>query len=147
MEITPKGKFIPTTTSDYNALAGNPSLFSSVYPYFELSTDNVFMTNSTLTQMATSLYNKMYLWKEAFNTASEDDSFWNNAYSQIYNCNVIISNVDGSTNGTESDKLRIKSEAMFNRAYYYWYLVNAYGKSYDVVTSTTDLGCPIGNGS
>jgi len=143
MDITPKGKFIPKTTNDYYELAGNPSFYSSIYPYVELTTDNVYMTNVVLTQMTASPYGKMYLWKEVFHLATEDDYIWNGAYTQIYNCNVIISNVDASTNGTESEKALIKAETMLNRAYYYWFLVNVYGKSYDVVTSKTDLGVPL----
>jgi len=101
------------------------------------------MTNANLTPMSNTVNAKSYLWQESFFTAVEDDALWNNAYAQIYNCNVILSNVDASLNGTESEKTLIKAETMLNRAYYYWFLVNVYGKSYDAVTSKTDLGVPL----
>ena len=57
--------------------------------------------------------------------------------------NVVIENIMGSKGGTPEDKNRIMTEAKVNRAYYYWMLVNLYGKAYDSNTAGTDLGVPL----
>ena len=52
--------------------------------------------------------------------------YWNNAYSQIRNANVIISRLDNAGLATE-DRNRILAEAYFHRAFWYYRLVHQYG--------------------
>lgn len=78
---------------------------------------------------------KAYLWQDEFFTKTEDDQIWNDAYSVIYTCNLVLERTDGSTGGSETDKKRVKAEARFNRAYYYWWLHSCYAKAYDPSTA------------
>ncbi len=64
-------------------------------------------------------------------------------YRVIGNANYIIDNIDGAT-GTDSDKNRIKGEALTLRAYAHFFLVQLYGKRYDATAKpNTQLGVPL----
>src|SRR5690606_25236025 len=47
-------------------------------------------------------------------------TYWNNAYDQIRNANVVISRIDAPEWETEQDKNEILGEAYFPRAYWYF---------------------------
>lgn len=53
--------------------------------------------------------------------------YWDLAYEQIKNANVIISRIDQPVWGSEEDKNQILAEAYFHRAYWYYRLVHQYG--------------------
>lgn len=53
--------------------------------------------------------------------------YWNVAYNQIRNANVIISRIDAPDWNTEKDKNEILGEAYFHRAYWYYRLVHQFG--------------------
>lgn len=64
-------------------------------------------------------------------------------YRVIGNANTIIDNI-AATTGTESEKTRIKAEAITLRAYAHFFLVQLYGKRYDAAAKpNTQLGVPI----
>lgn len=52
---------------------------------------------------------------------------WNTAYKQIYMANAILEGVNNSTALLETDKKRIKGEALFIRSLLYYYLTNIWG--------------------
>lgn len=53
--------------------------------------------------------------------------FWNNVYPQIFVCNSAIEGLNKSTLLTPAVKQQLVGEAMFMRAFFYFYLVNLYG--------------------
>ena len=62
-----------------------------------------------------------------------EDEDWNKAYHCINICNMVIDAIDEQHAANEEQKLeksRIKGEAHFLRALYYFTLVNMYGKPY-----------------
>lgn len=64
-------------------------------------------------------------------------------YRIIGNANYIIDNVDAAV-GTESEKARVKSEAITLRAYAYSYLVQFFGKRYDAnAKPNSQAGVPL----
>ena len=64
-------------------------------------------------------------------------------YRIIGNANFIIDNID-KAEGTDAEKIRIKSEALTLRAYAYSYLVQLYGKRYDAtVKPNSQPGVPL----
>lgn len=63
---------------------------------------------------------------------------WNTAYKQIYMANAILEGVNNSTALLETDKKRIKGEALFIRSLLYYYLTQIFG---DIPYATgTDYG-------
>lgn len=73
------------------------------------------------------------------------DQLFNNLYNRIARINAIIHNVPGLKEKGESEKElnRISGEARFLRAYYYFVLVNMYGKPYKPSTAAIDFGVPL----
>ena len=64
--------------------------------------------------------------------AAEDED-WNQAYHGINTCNMVLNAIDeqkAENEEQELEKNRIKGEAAFLRALYYFQLVNLYGKPY-----------------
>ncbi|MEG0796606.1 MAG: RagB/SusD family nutrient uptake outer membrane protein [Odoribacter sp.] len=143
LDVTPKGKLLPKTTQDYDEMMADPSHPSGAYPTVDLCGDNVIFNERALTSMVTSSTGKAYLWMEDFYTATEDDQVWNGCYNKIYTFNLVLERVDNSVDGTDSQKKRIKAEARFNRAYYYYFLHNCYAKAYDSQTAGADLSVPL----
>lgn len=67
----------------------------------------------------------------AFKQGDYDENYgseaWTNAYKGIYQASVFIHNVDRNYNLTEEERLDMKGQARFVRAYYYWLLLRRYG--------------------
>jgi starch-binding outer membrane protein, SusD/RagB family len=78
-----------------------------------------------------------------YNTENEN---WVEIYKLINVANNIIYSDTKVSHSTQEDKtgvLKVDGEAHFLRAYYYFWLVNLYGKAYNPSTAKTDLGVPI----
>jgi tetratricopeptide (TPR) repeat protein len=73
------------------------------------------------------------------------DQFFNVMYSKIARINSIIYNVQSlREKGEPASALnRISGEARFLRAWYYFMLVNIYGKPFKTATASTDFGVPL----
>lgn len=69
------------------------------------------------------------------------DNTWKILYQRINALNIILYELKEYEN--EADHDRIKGEALFLRAGYYWWLVNIYAKAYDVRTADGDPGVPL----
>lgn len=74
----------------------------------------------------------------------------NGAWTKIYYCinvaNNIIAAADDVPHVTESEQMglhKVRGEAHFLRAYYYFWLANLYGKPYEAATASTDLCVPL----
>jgi starch-binding outer membrane protein, SusD/RagB family len=55
------------------------------------------------------------------------NNFWTSSYSSIYHANLILERLNISVNLTESVKSQLKGEAIFIRAFLYFYLTNLFG--------------------
>lgn len=66
---------------------------------------------------------------------------WNTFYERINGCNVILYEAERFIDDPLYDK--IKGEAYFLRAFYYFYMTNIWGAPYNTETSATDLAVPI----
>ena len=76
----------------------------------------------------------------------DDNAEWTACYYGINVVNNILAALP-SVPCTTDDEIRgcgkVRGEAHFLRALYYFWLVNAYGQPYDAATATTDLGVPV----
>lgn len=72
-----------------------------------------------------------------------NDADWNNFYAQIYISNVVLDKIEEASGTNEDLRKMTKGEALAQRAYAYFMLVNIYGKHYNSATSLTDLGVPL----
>ena len=73
--------------------------------------------------------------------SSTANDAWSELYRYINALNIILYEAEEFKN--EPDYNRIKGEAMFLRATYYWWLLNIYSKAYDVKTADKDPGVPL----
>jgi hypothetical protein len=55
-----------------------------------------------------------------------NSSYWNNFYTWISDCNQILANID-NVSFDDTSKANLKGQALFMRAYSYWWLVRLYG--------------------
>ena len=68
------------------------------------------MKEDYLTYYILSDNGKAYTWQEEFYRAEEDDMTWNGAYSIIYTCNLVLSEVPGINDGTDAYSAQVMAE-------------------------------------
>ncbi|PRD46062.1 RagB/SusD family nutrient uptake outer membrane protein [Sphingobacterium haloxyli] len=98
-------------------ILGNRTFYGDVWPYWlNVSTDieytNTGSANATV-----------YIYGPAEANVTD---FWKALYTGVYRANLILDVVDG-TDLDDGSKNRIKGQALFLRAYYYFMLVSNYG--------------------
>ena len=143
LEVTPKGKFLPETVADYELFMNDPVMAYAGYGNEEFMTDDINYNDSLLAGMNDSRAAKSYLWTKDLMKELEDDPEWNNSYSNIYNCNLVLSKIGTATGGTPEDVSRLTAEAKIRRAYHLFHLANLFGNDYQAATAGTDLAVPI----
>ncbi|MCR9011541.1 RagB/SusD family nutrient uptake outer membrane protein [Gabonibacter chumensis] len=78
-----------------------------------------------------------------YNGSIFTDADWKRMYQHVGYLNVIISYVKEFSDEPEEIRRRIKGEALFLRAGYYFMLVNLYAKPYVKGTAALDMGVPL----
>lgn len=93
-----------------------------------------------------------HTWQQRTGTKQDYTDFyventtWTKVYKNINVANNILNSVDKVPQVMDAEiegAHRVKGEALFLRGYYYFWLVNIYGKPYNPQTSSTDLGVPL----
>ncbi|MFG6426931.1 RagB/SusD family nutrient uptake outer membrane protein [Lepagella muris] len=93
-----------------------------------------------------------YTWQQdtgmdrEFKYMGGDDKYFNTPYSRINVCNMVISLIDEQPEPDATDKVeksRVKGEAYFLRAIYYFMLANLYCEPYDPATASSKMGMPL----
>lgn len=134
--------FTPQTTESYSELlfgTGYPQASDGVeraIPYMDDDVQ-VYSGSQNFAQVAAEIL-PAYAWQPDFfqqmvgngliSQANLDG--YNNCYSRIVGANIAIQYADGSI-GTQADKDYLKGQAFALRAYYYFMLVNLYGRPYN----------------
>ena len=83
---------------------------------------------------------------EKFKYVGGDEKYWNMLYEKINVANMVIALIDEQPEANPEDrygKERVKGEAHFLRAAYYFLLVNLYGQPYNPATAATVPGVPV----
>lgn len=97
-------------------------------------------------------YFSAFTWQQEMGMDTElryiggDDKLWNCLYKRINICNMVISLIDEQPENVPEDavqKSRVKGEAYFLRAVYYFTLANLYCVPYNPDDATTMKGLPI----
>lgn len=134
---------------------GNGQMSDFYYPYIHFMADdtqeNISYGNSWFSDNRRALFG-YYTWQRRVGmnvegTLREAESRdWDRLYKHINITNMVIEAIDKQSAPTTSDKMevkRIKGEAHFLRAAYYFTLVNLYGKPYLKTTADSDPGVPL----
>lgn len=142
LEITPKGRLIAQTVSDYDLLLSNLQMINiganaHVAMSDEVASIEPYFTGSDLKTK------RLFRWEDVVYDPEENPNEFNSFVQNIYVFNKIINEIPNATEGTEQEKQSVQAEAMAGRAWSYFQLINFFGKPYNTSTSDTDLGFPI----
>ena len=149
LDIKPKGYTIPEYFDDYEKLMSSDDFNFSGEVYTNFMTDDIHLADKTVSREL-SYDNKSDDEKKLYTfahgqifQAGTTDRFWNGCYSRIFTLNAIINNIEQVPDGKESDRKRLKAEALVARAFEYLNLVNGYAKHYNSATAAEDYGVPL----
>lgn len=140
VDITPKGALTIETANEYLELIANP--MRCYYPSsFAYLSDDLWAKESKIIGFeSTSADGINFTFNEkADRTLIPDNNLYENIYSDILRCNLIIDNVDGAT-GTDDVRALAKAEARCIRAFNHFLAINTYAKAYDPSTAASDGG-------
>lgn len=150
LDNKPKGITIPSQFNDYQKLLSSASLtrLGSLFPMF--LTDDVHLLYNVPTAASYNYANKAEEERNAYSfksgqlyTPGQSDRLWNDLYDQIFTYNTVINEISHVADASETEKLRLRAEALVGRAFNYLVLVNAYGRQYDATTAAKDYGVPL----
>lgn len=158
LEIFPKGKNVAITFEDYNSLMNESNFYVlgngswSVWEPTAIMGDEVSAEAYAynLTGNGFIAARGFFQWQDdvfPLNDIAGDSNgsmpkFLNILLADIYTLNKIINDVNKATNGSDQQKLALKSEAMAVRAFINFQLVNYFTKPYNPATASTDPGFP-----
>lgn len=144
VEITPKGKVVPSEVRDYRQLMNNTTSLLGTIGMTEYGTDDIsFSGDAKFLTGITGVTANLYNFNDIIFQESETDNEWNNLYAQIYIANVVINGIPTAKGGAEADKNQLLGEALVLRASNYYYLVNQYAKVYTPASAAQDAGVPL----
>lgn len=96
-----------------------------------------------LTCYATNLPELAFYQNDLLATNPTVSSLWRNTYNLIYTANTIIKGVDNSESLAQTDRDRLKGEALFVRAYLHFYLNQIFGQIPYVINTDYRLNSTI----
>lgn len=143
--LPPSTSVNPTTIKDFEEMLNTDSLALPQFFLLDLISDDVQFRDYQLNNVS-NYFSRSYLWERSIWNSADLDLMYSSAYSRILQMNIILSRVDEAPKdetNTDERKANVISKALIHRAWYYLQLVNAYGRVYDPVTASSDLGVPL----
>lgn len=140
IDITPKGAQLVETADQYYDLITNP--MRSYYPSsFAYLSDDLWPKESKIIGYESISADAINFTcnENADRTLISDNNLYENMYSDILRCNLVIDNIDKAS-GTDSVRTLAKAEARCLRAFNHFLAINTYAKAYDPATAETDGG-------
>lgn len=140
VDITPKGALTIDSAYTYLELVANPMrcYYPSSFAY--LSDDLWAKESKIIGYESISADGINFTFNEkADRTLLADNNLYENMYSDIMRCNLIISNIDEAP-GSQDVRDLAKAEARVIRAFNHFLAINTYAKSYDPATAAKDGG-------
>lgn len=137
-----------TTIDDCQQLLDNYEKMNTGYPYDgEISADDYFVLNATLTAQSTSILpeeKSFYYWLPAAQRAVGAAN-WQNAYQTVYTANLALENLEKirSEGGDQAAINILKGSALFYRAFCFWQIAQIYAKPYLTATAGQNPGIPL----
>lgn len=143
----------PKTTEALNQIMTGEAypLTFAIHDYIELLNDDIQADYSSnlVVVAAINKYAPVFTWqKDMFDklaqVSAQSANPWLNYYARIKGCNVVLDYID-KVDGSESEKQNLRGQALALRSYYYFMMVNLFGKPYvgTAVNPETDLGVPL----
>ena len=129
LDITPVGKVIPTTATEFRALMTQAyvSTPKSGRARTAFRSDEVGSFTDTESR---SLYFEEWTWDD-YSPDYSSDFGWRQYYQALFLINYTIENENKMTGGSKEEIAQLVGEAYAMRAYIHFMLVNLYGKPYN----------------
>lgn len=150
LDIKPKGFTIPEYFNDYEKIMNEAQLLAKAgdnYPV--VLTDDIQYSGLDSSNSLSGISEprrRMFTFEpgDIFEQGGTDaDGLWGGSYKRIYTFNTVINNVMKVEDASESEKKRLRAEAIVGRAFEFLTLVSAYAVAYDPATAAKDYGIPL----
>lgn len=145
LDVLPKGKKIPTTLADFEALIRD-EYTNHRAPVIQ----SILLLNDRWESQANlnfyPLWKANYYWNTGVNRISlntTDESAYYTAYAAISTFNLILENAPKATDATDTDKSTLIAQAKLGRAMHYFILVNYYADTYEASNAGAKLSVPL----
>lgn len=144
LEVDPKGKLIAKNIGDYDMLFNNislldlsPAIDGQILMGDEVTSIDPYYSGAGLREQ------RLFRWDDVIYEPGEDAIEMAGMMKLLYAYNKIAAEVPDAVGGTDQQKMKLKGEALLNRAWIYFMLNNYYGKPYHVSTASRELSYPI----
>lgn len=146
LNIIPQGQQVAKAAKDYDLLLNDPGLghygYAGGWQGPALMGDEVAAESSHF-NVAEPYTQVAFRWEDQLTRPTDIEWASRLWIEQLYVLNKIINEVMDSSGGTEQQKKTIRAEALANRAWIYFQLINFYGKPYVAGTAASDPGFPM----
>lgn len=134
----------PETLEDFRALLDDESKINRMYPgLIEMGTDDFFV-NYDIWASRTVFDQDIYLWKaEPLYQVINSGQNWSNPYLNVAIANVVLEGLTRTGLASTDEGKRIRGEALFIRALYFFYLVQLYAPVYEEGIKNSSPGIPL----
>lgn len=114
-------------------------------------TENYYSSGADLLDFRGNMY-AFYTWQQDTGVDETgvyiggDEQYWDRLYEHINTCNIVLSLIDEQPAPKASDRIgrtRVKGEALFLRAAYYFLLANLYAEPYQPASAAQTPGVPL----
>ncbi|MCS3799565.1 RagB/SusD family nutrient uptake outer membrane protein [Niastella sp. OAS944] len=145
LDVLPKGKKIPTTLADFEALVRD-----EYTNHRAPVTQAVLLLNdrweSQTTLNGNPLWKVNYYWDANANRIdlnTTDESVYYTAYAAISTFNLILQYAPAATDASDADKNQLMAQAKLGRAMHYFILANYYADTYEASNASSKLSVPL----
>jgi len=131
----------PNNLQDLRALLDNYQLNTQFSVCTEVMGDNYYLLYNNWNSIRRQYEKDYYIWK----ATDENNIDWNNAYKNIYTCNLVLESLNNiSYTSEEAEEAKeIQGAALFFRANYFFSLLQLFAPAYNTATASKDLGIPL----
>jgi SusD family. len=145
LDVIPKGRKIPTTLADFEALVRD-----EYTNHRAPVTQTILLLNDRWESQANLNYYPLwmanYYWDVNANRISlntTDESAYYTAYAAISTFNLILEHAPTATDATDAEKSTLMAQAKLGRAMHYFVLVNYYADTYEASNAASKLSVPL----
>jgi hypothetical protein len=145
LDILPKGRKMPTTLADYEALVRD-EYGAQRYPNLQA----IYLLNDRFERAEALNYSPLakanYMWEEGTNRITynnSDESAYYTAYAAISTFNLLVQHAPQATEATDEERKVLIAQAKLGRAMHYFLVVNYYADTYEASGAATKLSVPL----
>ncbi len=129
---------------DFKELINSKQFMISNLDIGNMMSDDVLLFQYSTYSNDISFYQKRaYFFMDPFWQTASVDEIYESLYGFIAQCNMIIKEVPNLSEGTAQERDQLIAQAKIHRAYFYFQLVNLYGRNYNASTANSDLAVPL----